>query len=329
MLRLQSHRLAELRLHFDDAADPSDGICTLHIKVSLIHEGENLDYPYRFDVEKWRRRISLAELRRENEFFDIGLITGPTELVVVEESRATLREVMDLGRPVPADVFIFAEGEPEIRHATKLGGLPYFPRAAAWPMYTPPHETAADGWVSDRPFKFFFQICFSASDDIVGRLPGDVLLIFADDLSFGQPGSLHFVWQPLGIMELITASDIPESKIPCDPAYGYVFRTADFPEAATRTQVNSRIDRYSSIMGATKIGGVPLWIQGSRKVRGRFLATIASLEPNRRLKFPLVNLEGPLDRAVAKRKTFEVGDAGHIHLFIDDEGGVSWVAESY
>ena len=78
-----------------------------------------------------------------------------------------------------------AEGEPTDRHVTKIGGLPYRPAKMPWP-------TGQDG----TPMSFLAQINFANSKDLVGELPGDVLLVFTPD-SDGFIESLSFEWQPL------------------------------------------------------------------------------------------------------------------------------------
>ena len=60
-------------------------------------------------------------------------------------------------------------GAPECS-VTKVAGLPYRAAGLPWPL-------TDDG----RPMTFLAQFCFEESRDLVGKLPGDVLLIFAED----------------------------------------------------------------------------------------------------------------------------------------------------
>ncbi len=289
-----------------------------------------MEYPYCFRIDEWQSRINLQSLRKENEFFDIGSIGGPVDIVVVEQCRAELRGTIDLGQPVTSDVFVFAAGEPTIPYATKIGGTPYRPKASPWPLSQYRPRSEGDLQDGGRPMTFVSQLCFAGSEDITGPLPGKVLLIFSDDLTLGHPNALHFEWQTPDIGDLVVEDEIPVGgRLNCDPAYGLIYRTADLPEASGKIRLEFRIDRHAAIMDATKIGGVPAWIQFRRQMTGRYLATLCSLEPSYRKAHPLVNVDR-LDRAAAKRKRLELGgDSGHVHLFVSDDGTVSWTFECY
>src|SRR5204863_9634182 len=55
-------------------------------------------------------------------------------------------------------------------------------------------------------------------------------------------------------------------------------RTFDYPESHDYfSQYNG--NGLLPVLEATKIGGVPVWIQDKANVRGRFLCSIASIEP--------------------------------------------------
>jgi hypothetical protein len=81
--------------------------------------------------------------------------------------------------------------------------------------------------------RFIAQLCFADSRDIVGELPGDVLLIFGDDDSpLVEPQRLAFEWSSLGIQEC--ALEVPQmgaSEL-LAPYYGVIHRTEDWPNAA-------------------------------------------------------------------------------------------------
>ena len=62
-----------------------------------------------------------------------------------------------------------------------------------------------------EPMVFFVQLCFADSRDLVGELPGDVLLIFTSDEHGHTTDGLHYEWYPLGIEGLVTVDDIPDT----------------------------------------------------------------------------------------------------------------------
>src|SRR5262245_46005232 len=133
-----------------------------------------------FTLDKW---IKLFPLSAEERRYVCGRsIIGPGSLALVEQCRAAIqqrpnlgifsegsvRQKTNLGRTKPVDVFVLAKGEPPVRDATKIGGVPYRPRAKPWPL-TP------DG----KPATFLAQFNFMQSRDILSSLPGDILLMFS------------------------------------------------------------------------------------------------------------------------------------------------------
>ena len=110
------------------------------------------------------------------------------------------------GERSPTDQVFFVAGEPAERSVTKVAGLPYRAAGLPWPL-------TDDG----RPMTFLAQFCFDESRDLVGKRPGDVLLIFAEDREAYLPNpydsSLRFEWYPLGLRDLIRAEEIPEVEL--------------------------------------------------------------------------------------------------------------------
>ena len=124
------------------------------------------------------------------------------------------------GERSPTDQIFFVAGEPAERSVTKVAGLPYRAAGLPWPL-------TDDG----RPMTFLAQFCFDESRDLVGKRPGDVLLIFAEDREAYLPNaydsSLRFEWYPLGLRDLIRAEEIPEVEWKLRPYFGVLYRTDD------------------------------------------------------------------------------------------------------
>jgi hypothetical protein len=192
------------------------------------------------------------------------------------------------------DQLTFAAGEPPDRFATKIGGLPYRPASAPWPL-------GRDG----KPLKFLAQFCFADLKDLVGSLPGDVLLVFTvDDAAFYADAdgdwTYHFEWYPLGLKGLV--SEVPVSGWKLLPCYAELERLPEEP---------------AGIEGP-KIGGEPCWIQMEPEIAGRFLATL----------WP-VRLNASREERDAGYRYLEMGDAGLLHFFLDDDGAILWAFQCY
>jgi hypothetical protein len=185
------------------------------------------------------------------------------ELAATQRARvAEYREGEPFERHTPddhyhtADVMLVAEGEPADRFVTKLGGVPYRPAALPWP-------TTARG----EPLVFFGQVCFADSTDLVGELPGDVLLIFTHGEHDHTSGELRFEWYPLGIEELLAPADVPETPWRVFPCFMHLSRRAPEPDA----------DEPPDWTAWAKIGGMPHWIQHEPRRYGTFLAAFESV----------------------------------------------------
>src|SRR4029077_8646441 len=122
---------------------------------------------YEFNLEEW---LPGFPLQKRYGHYSGEDIKSPCDICNVEWLRRGMLDQYDWGRPVPVDVFVMSKGEPENRCATKIGGLTYRPRKLPWPCARP-----------GRPLALIAQFNFTNSVDLVGALPGDLLLVFGDD----------------------------------------------------------------------------------------------------------------------------------------------------
>lgn len=233
------------------------------------------------DVARWTSLFALGELREEARRFVLDRratmpyeyptaesvdnhiariepggqsVASPYHLAVVEQIREETGALQRVLGSVAADVFVFGRGEPARRDVTKIGGLPYWPRSRPWPR-----DAAGE------PLTFVAQFCFADSRDIVGRLPGDVLLLFAakEDLRQDvEEGALAVEWMPLGEATLMEAEEVPQGANTWEvPAfYGAIHRSRDYPGSEGHFSRYNRPERLA-VLDGTKIGGVPPWIQ--------------------------------------------------------------------
>ncbi len=290
------------------------------------------------DIAHWKAHFPLEELRAELKDLPITLqpggmnITSPFHIAMVEQIREEALAGKPLPRRVPTDSFIWNEGEPRRREITKVGGLPYRARDKKWPMAE-----------AGRPMTFVGQFCFADSTDLTGPLPGDILLIFADSLDeYGfnwaeeiENAGMLFEWVSIGDFPLITAEEIPFSPWFIAPCYGTLYRTFDYLDC------DEYFEEYNQgyelpILEATKIGGVPYWVQEEEEMPGRFLCASATLAPQGDChKNPQFNAFPFLNRAGARnyeeaRHSAELGwgDMGVLNLFVDKKGQVHWNIQS-
>jgi hypothetical protein len=232
-----------------------------------------------------------------------------------------MQDQFDWGEAVPMDVFVMADGEPENRWVTKIGGLPYRPAGLEWP-------TTSDG----SPSFFLAQFDFTDSCDIVGDLPGDLLLVFADDPD-GAVKPCHFEWHALEEENLITAAEIPKHRFSFAPCYGHIHRTENFPHAK---ELRSPGQEYPKCRGldvwaayhvpqyqATQIGEAPFYIQPRDENQpGRIICTISSVHPDGYKTYPFLNRHDALLPDERHGKYLMMGDVGSIFVSIDDDGSL-------
>ncbi len=254
------------------------------------------------------------------------IVASPFHLYSVE----TLRDNHGLRTPseVPVDVFVFAEGEPEKRYVTKVGGLPYWPADRPWP-------SNEDG----NPFWFLAQLNFSDSLDLLPDLPGHLLTILTEDEDgwlWDDQKTVHFEWQTVENQDLITSEQFPKFDHEYEflDCHGVIYRTADYPESAeTANELEVGQSYNLAALNATKIGGVPNFTQGDLGIPGTFLAQLASLQPESDVPFPWVNRKDSYDLSFGKGGIYGnqqlIGDMGSLYLFLQDDASIRCTTQCY
>ena len=244
-------------------------------------------------------------------------IVGPYELAQMEQRR---QEVFGEGVPgpaIPVDLFALAAGEPANRAATKIGGLPYWPRDLPWPQ-------TLDG----RAMTFVCQFCFVDSFDLVGDdLPGEVLLVFIDRDGFYQPRhdeetgalipSVGLVWLDLDEERLVERHHLPDTGWRIRPLYGIRHRTWDYPEVERRRDAGQFDWTGLGVLHGLKIGGRPFWCGEPPEVAARYLASVPSVLPLDGMPYPFVNVLDSLPpRQPAGDDLLVWGRGGQLNLFL-------------
>lgn len=272
-----------------------------------------------FDLDHWLALFPLAELRARADALGRRWrvraegITGPREVAVVDQLRAESANFLSQFRQVPVDLFVWAIGEPVNRAATKAGGLPYRSKSRPWPLDQ-----------HGQPKSFAGQICFAESKDLVGDLPGDVLLVFSDE--FLEHEGLTFEWQDLGLTNLMDRDDLPSLPHDLTPCYGVRLRSHEYvvPEPPfegyleQRDKVRDQIDL--AVYEGTKIGGAPFWVQGDPELPGRYICQLGSICPSYHEPWPFVNQAAPTDNLAGGYLIW--GDVGALTIYLDEHGRI-------
>ncbi len=273
-------------------------------------EAERIEQPEGFDDEEFERRVQLIGPGGDQ-------LTSPRTLAIIEQLR---REALDKQKwkTVPTDVFVFAKGEPSRREVTKVGGLPYWPAGKPWPLRR-----------NGQPMSFIGQFNFTDSLDLVGHLPGDVLLLFLADEGVWPP--IHHVWAKVTEQPLITPAAMPKTAFEFLPCYGAIHRSVDYPELAVDDELEGKVYQHwnVTVWEGTKIGGVPSGIQQVEENRGKFLCALGSPAPSDKT-WPFLNVAEPFDyRSEEAERLLMWGDAGSLFIHIDRNGKVQAEMDCY
>jgi hypothetical protein len=273
----------------------------------------------RVDIERWRNMFPLTGNDLKGS---VHQVTSPAHAAKLLQLR---HHVLGGDRPdlgLPVDIVVFCLGEPERRETTKVGGLPFRARAKNWPKR------------KGTLLTFFGQICFSDSSDIVGELPGEVLLIFGDpENALGRHARFHCEWVSLdeGENELVGAADVPplrDGSHAIVPSYGQLWRTYDYPTSAA---LFSNLRGHLAVSEATKIGGTPFLVQGDEPPPDdTYLGVIASVQPEPDVAYPWINVPDPIVLGdLYKSRYFQIGDMGSLYVWMDEYGKVKVKSDCY
>lgn len=255
-------------------------------------------------VDEWIRQFPLETIDPAEHRGRV--VVGPVRLAIVEQLRQRLPLNKDLVR-LPCDLFVLTFGSPPLPFLTKIGGVPYRARGQPWPL--------KDG----RPLKFVSQFCFCDSRDIVGELPGDVLLLFCDptaDPFHEAKAFFSFEWQWISIAETELMIDVPRGLVVDMTCFGSKYRGVDYLDASKVTESAQHfypslrdshpfstslvgISRYLGI----KIGGLPYRESVYNVAPGRRqIALLSTIVPEVEMPYPYLNCPQPLSLSLAHER---------------------------
>ena len=289
-------------------------------------------------IARWRERHTHSDIRLEGIRAAIW-ITGPVDVVPLLRMREQVASFQWIDAPPGwADLQILAFGEPEDRATTKIGGIPYRPAGKEWPA-------DADG----DPLLFLCQFNFSLSRDLVGDLPGDILLIFSDE-SMIAPGSeqeqLYFEWYDQNVGERLQQAPTPRcEEIVC--CHGYRMRIEEYPNSFPAWTFKRILEFWDISMSielsdynrlghtlaspwGTKIGGRPIW--GMRATDNddvgrpgyKYLCSLSNHIARFGVKDSWVNVEGiltPQETLQGKARLY-LGPEAVMNIYLTESGAV-------
>jgi hypothetical protein len=278
-----------------------------------------LDASYTYNEVHWEKLFPLDAyyLARGNRP-SASSVVSPCNLAYNLQLRAEHQAGIYGYASLPTDIFIFGVGDAARRDVTKINGLPYRPSGMRWPH-------TRDG----KPFTFLAQFRFRESWDILGPLPGDILLAFVkDELPVSDdPEAFYFEWHSADLdpATLVQASETPPPGWPFFKGFGVRHRTVDFPNTQpVFADIPSR--HLLTTLKGTKIGGVSCNQNIETSVTGQFLCSLGSICCSFDTPYPWVNHPDKVShsQAIEKRNSLNFGDGGSLVFHIDGNGRINW-----
>ncbi len=289
-----------------------------------------------FNLETWKERFSLDDY----ELYGVSL-NGPDGICTADLIRQEAGSDLACAFPIPCDVYVMAYGPSPRQDITLLGNVPYRPASVPWPV----------SQTTGRNLTFICQFRVTESKDILGELPGDIVLMFAETPNWGDADPPIFEWWPLDIPEedLIEAKNMPVAAFDVPPCYGFRCRYSDllnehFLDLALDVigqlprvkldgefdPANERIRGYVRgwvwQIGMIKVGGVPT-IEHRMKVIhedlccGKFIAQVPSVLADASYRYTWLNCETEKDfDRFPESSSLIWPDEVIVGIFIDSNG---------
>ena len=221
---------------------------------------------------------------------------------------------------------VWALGEPQHPAATKIGGLPVWPKDQPLPTRGIWGKTA---------LRFLGQFNFEDSRDLLPELPAGVLSLWiTGDFPFWKRSLETFWVDPRDAVVTGRRADEPEiHEIPATIFHSHIYRTWDPDPAADQELLSAEVDHqfqsyrryFPQVIGGTKIGGLECMPQSLTGRKGEtFLCQLASIQPAPNAPFPWVNHEEPftVSNMNHRENILMLGDMGAIAFHLGPSGKV-------
>lgn len=319
----------------DADSEQDDGERGPKVKTAMKHPT--------YDLQHWTRLFPLdrsgSARNIPRPWWNQRPVYSPSAIALDEQVRQAIWPHLPQTPRVPCDLFTWAWGEPEDRTITKVGGIPFMDEADPWPC---------DG--KGNPMGFVTQINFEDSTDLVGELPGKILLFFSQVevvrndrayLDYSEaPTSYCFKWIDPDLVAAPLRSSTSD-PLRLWPLHGCIYRSFDVPPLDYWSRAFADHDAPAdsiyengfppAIWWSTKIGGVPHWEQGEdlgmTPPSGTFLCQILSDRSEERYPYIGKSSFSASEQAVRLHRGLVLGDVGSAYLFLVD-GSIHFCSQS-
>lgn len=260
---------------------------------------------------------------------------GPFDVACIEAIRDSIDFTSLTKRET--DFLVLNYGRTNDRTATQMGSPPFFPASKPWPV--------RDG----KPMRFFIQVNFSNSKDILPELPGDILVIFVTHETYAYiPEEIHVEWFDLRESNLMPA----DRTHVCDwehwtfgGCWGVPYRTFDVLETKpVILQAGRAYPIVDEVLGAytclfyhaarwsgMKIGGYPSFHYPDQELADlnreqRLIFSYGAIYPSPTYPYPWLNRPTPHEReelCVDSPYCMNVMDGFEMFVFLDGANRVT------
>jgi hypothetical protein len=265
------------------------------------------------------------------------LHTGEADSLSQVWGRERLRAAMDWSGidQVPVDLLVWGRGAPIHPADTKIGGMP------VWPAGRPLPREERNDWETPTQLRFFAQVNFADSRDLLPELPGPMLSIWGtEDFPYGE-NPMQTFWLDLEDLELAVdyAPDFSWDFMPQVRFFAALHRSWDrsHPQELrdeAEGQEGRKTDFCATSWMASKIGGQAVRIQNEADLADtQFFLQIKSINPAVQFPHAWVSEPEPFQVGPSLRKLIEddgrlsLSDGGTLSFFVNAWGAVETVFE--
>ena len=231
----------------------------------------------RFDLQEWAT-LRGFDWTNPEDYWPGSDIDCPQTLAEYERKRMSLRDSVRFEDPIKCDIAVYSIGEPDSGACTMLGGRPWLPTDAEWPIGT-----------NGIPCAFLGQVYFAESADLVPpKLPGVMVQIFANLCKSGyaeywEEEERLMIWRSADEISRGCWRSHPQGHIAAAPCCALFHRGEDYGKVTAKAEADpielENASGYERFTG-TKIGGLPSWIQsddGDHPAEDIFVCSLGSM----------------------------------------------------
>lgn len=277
----------------------------------------------------WFLKNNLAIQPRFERYWIATPVVGPYDACVLSRLREMARPYFSVGDSEPVDVFVLSSGPAPLPECTKIGGRPYFGIRRTWPRNR-----------NGELLPFLAQFNFRDSSDISPKLPGDVLLIFAEP-SFESGVALE--WERIESAKVLCPLDALPVELPRFELWGSRWRTNAYPSAEpiddedwgrlTLPDGNDLLDPpFLFTIAGMQIGASPYEPPPPQVLRPgeRIICSVCNVHPSYDVPYPFLNCPRAMSEDEAERASVHLGiyqdsdSFAFLYIIMTEDGTIRW-----